>query len=213
MASNRGAFLGLAATVIMPIAAAAGPPVRHILVENKPVIKVGGAHPQVHVRGSIHHVRALQQTTSLSDGFSNLNFGKWRAGMPGVCPSGGTMSIVVNQNGSYTFSGRFPSQASMPNCRVDLAIGVRNSSGKTVAWAESGTVTSLGWSFSRSGTNAQLATMWPALLKGHDFTGSWSAHQIPRANHQASNNTSSGPNVADVLSTVSDVLGVVSLFL
>jgi len=184
--------------------------------EQHPIITVeprGTGQLIAKVAASKHHVQAAAKETSLSDGFTNMNFGPWKAGMPRVCPIGGQMNVTVNSSGSWSFWGSFPSQPAGVDCTVAVAIGLRSESGKVVAFTDSGTVTTAGWTFSKQGTSSVISGMWSNLVKGHDFTGSWLAHQIPKANHQSGSGSGGGPDITSVVATITDILGVVSLIL
>jgi hypothetical protein len=92
----------------------------------------------------------------------------------------GTMSVLIDFKGNWEFSGGFPPQKMYYPCATAVGLGLKSSAGKVLAFVEKGTVpaTGEGWQFSKQGHSPIVADLWKDVVKGHEFHGNWSTHQI-----------------------------------
>jgi len=94
--------------------------------------------------------------------------------LDGGVPVGGSASLTIHQDGTYTFTGQFH-DSGFVGYTVTLAYAVISKSGKVFTFSHSssvaGTVTSGSRTdaFASSGTNQDVATDWENLASGAKF--------------------------------------------
>jgi len=162
-----------------------------------------------------HHKKAVTKEY-LSDGFDKIGWGKDSEKDPSgwtPLPRDGTMSVLIDFKGNWEFSGGFPPQKMYYPCATAVGLGLKSSVGKVLAFIEHGTVpeSGEGWQFSKQGHSPIVADLWKDVVKGHEFHGNWSTHQItPKP---AGGGGGGGSDASQVVSDVTTGLGILGTIL
>lgn len=113
----------------------------------------------------------------------------WNIDVVGGGNIAGSLSIVMNPDGSWTFSGQANNSSWGGPFNVMVAVGVMDSKGTAYRFGANGVIGSgfLGgfngnnWSWNLSGTNAAIQANWAALGAGYSYQGNAQSSFDPAA--------------------------------